>query len=121
MNATLSIPVDAIRIVVTTEGDWDPDTSYLEQPEWEDRLAEYQDGRFGFIGVIATAVADIDPDRPFAKPAELCSHSLWGIEDDSEGMYLREVAADLVKECRRELAQRFDIDADTIPTEGEYA
>jgi hypothetical protein len=67
-----------------------PDASYLEQEGFEDRLAEYQRGEFGFIGIRAAVELPI----PFGKGhilQKIESPGLWGIESDSGDDYLASV------------------------------
>lgn len=64
-----------------------PDTSYLEQEGFEDRLAEYRQGDFGFIGVRAAVELPI----PYGADRILVtieSPGLWGVESDSDEDYL---------------------------------
>src|SRR5574341_1011507 len=68
--------------------DLDPDTHYLEQPGFEDRLAEWKRGKFGFIGVRAVVNVPIH-----GIIQQLTSGGLWGIEDDSDMAYIKEVYA----------------------------
>jgi hypothetical protein len=73
----LSAELQAIRVVV--ERDPDPDTSYLEQDEFKERLAAYKRGEFDFVGVRAEAEVRIrDTDQMLA------SAGLWGIESDAD-------------------------------------
>ena len=67
-----------------------PDTSYLEQEGFEDRLAEYRRGEFDYVGVRAAVELPI----PFGKDRILTrieSPGLWGIESDSGEDYLDSV------------------------------
>jgi hypothetical protein len=67
-----------------------PDASYLEQEGFEDRLAEYQRGEFGFIGIRVAVELPI----PFGKGhilQKIESPGLWGIESDSGNDYLESV------------------------------
>lgn len=75
-----------IEIRVEQIPDPDPDTSYLEQDEFADRLAEYQAGNFGFVGIRATAEIEVE-----GTIQRVSSPGLWGIEDDSDAAYLRDV------------------------------
>ncbi len=88
MSATIA------ALTVQIIGDPDPDTSWLEQDEWADRLAEYRDGSFGFVGVRVAADLLIPhgPDGWITQRIE--SPGLWGIEDDSGEAYFAETAAD---------------------------
>lgn len=70
--------------------DLDPDTSYLEQEGWEDRLDQYRRGVFLFCGVRAVATIAIPYGHDWIT-TEISSPGLWGIEDDSGEDYLNEV------------------------------
>ena len=77
-----------------------PDTSYLEQ----ERLEQYRQGAFDFIGVRASVEVPI----PYGKDRILTrieSPGLWGIESDSGEDYLesvfqeeRDILADMLTE-----------------------
>lgn len=78
-----------------------PDASYLEQEGlgFEERLGAYRRGEFGFIGVRAVASLRIGPissDGRVSILEEVTSPGLWGIEDDSDADYLRDVGAEEV-------------------------
>lgn len=79
------IKVEEISLLVLHDDD--PDTSYLEQEGFEDRLAQYQNGDFNFVGIRAEAEVEID-----GAMQTLTSLGLWGIESDSDESYLKEVA-----------------------------
>ena len=67
-----------------------PDTSYLEQAGFEDRLEQYQRREFDFIGVRAAVEVPI----PYGKDRILTrieSPGLWGIESDSGEDYFQSV------------------------------
>ena len=77
------------RIVsISTKHHWDPfpDTSYLEAPEFEDRLQQYRNGDFSFIGISAEAEIVVN-----GVCQTIISGGLWGIESDSDQQYLSEV------------------------------
>lgn len=70
--------------------DSSPDPSYLEQDGFEERLAEYRRGEFGYVGVRASVELPI----PYGKDAiqqTISSPGLWGIESDSGDEYFGEV------------------------------
>lgn len=83
------------EIEIETIPDGDADTSYLEQVEFIDRLAEYQAGDFGFIGIRASCQIVVGSTVQTIK-----SPGLWGIEDDSDTSYLEEVAEEEREELR---------------------
>lgn len=86
----------AIRPV--REMDIDPDPSYLEQEGFEDRLKQYRDGQFGFIGI--RVLADIQIGNVIQT---ISSGGLWGIENDSEESYFKEVEQEELVELRSQL------------------
>lgn len=75
--------------------DEDPDPSYLEQEEFEDRREAYARGDFAYVGVRACAEIRFETERggwisgPIVK-----SPGLWGVESDSGEDYIRSVAED---------------------------
>jgi hypothetical protein len=83
------------RAWVEVVADDDPDTSWLEQEGFEDRLAALKRGDFGFVGVRACAQIRFETSQggwingPIVK-----SPGLWGIEDDSGEEYFREIGDD---------------------------
>jgi hypothetical protein len=80
---------------VIFEEDLDPDVSYLEQEDFEDRLAAHKRGDFNFVSARAEADVVID-----GIPQTLQSGGLNGIESDSEQEYLDEIAAEEWKALR---------------------
>jgi hypothetical protein len=77
-----------------TVADEDPDTSYLEQDEFEDRLAAYRRGEFEFIGVRAMVAIWVPIGGTAFTRYELTSAGCWGIESDSDEAYLNEIFED---------------------------
>ncbi len=80
------------EIVMETVPDQYPDTSYLEQEGFEERLQQHRDGHFGFIGIRASCtlrIATGDPQVGILHSFK--SPGLWGIESDSEPAYLQQV------------------------------
>ena len=78
---------DFYRLIVPDDS---PDTSYLEQVGFEDRLAEYRQGRFDFVGVRAAVELPI----PYGTDHILVtieSPGLWGVESDSDEDYLESI------------------------------
>lgn len=82
-----SVRLETVRIVV--DQDTDPDPSYLDQEEFEDRRREYERGDFGFVFVRAEADVVIGD-----LVQTLRSGGLYGIESDSDESYISEVAAE---------------------------
>lgn len=75
----------------------DPDTSYLEQDGFEERLADFKRGDFSFIGVRAAVEVCIPSKRlgPRATiermPTLIESPGCWGVESDASEEDLREI------------------------------
>lgn len=85
--------------------DSDPDTSYLEQEGFEDRLAEFRNDEFAFIGIMAEAELRI-PQGSEPYPAiiqTITSGGLWGIESDSDKAYLAGIEQEQLAELRDQL------------------
>jgi hypothetical protein len=88
-----SVKLQAVRVIF--DQDPDPDASYLDQEEFEDRRAEYKRGDFSFVS--ARAEADVVIEGILQT---LQSGGLNGIESDSEQEYLDEIAAEEWKALR---------------------
>lgn len=88
-----SVRLQSICIVI--EPDPDPETSYLDQEEFEDRRAEYKRGDFNFVSAHAEAEVVIE-----GVIQTLTSGGLNGIESDSEQEYLDEIIAEEWKSLR---------------------
>ena len=73
--------------------DDDPDTSYLGQDGFEDRLASYDNGDFYFIGIQAKTTVSISTGENVILH-DVVSPGVWGIESDSGEEYLEEVFQD---------------------------
>ena len=104
MTATNLKPyIEEAQIVVTYDDD--PDASYLEQDEWEDRLAAYRAGDFYFVGVYAEArIRFATPQGGWTQGSYVRTPGLWGIESDSDQSYIAEVG----KEEQAELAEMLE-------------
>jgi len=101
------------RIVsINTKQHWDPfpDSSYLEAPEFEDRLQQYRHGDFNFIGI--SAEAEIVVDRVCQT---ITSGGLWGIESDSKHQYLSEVEQEEVDQLKA-ILQSLGFSGSEIPS-----
>jgi hypothetical protein len=84
----------AITIEREIVPDMDHDASYyLEQEGFEDRLEQYRNGDFGFVGVRAVALINTPYGNSTIR-TEMRSPGLWSIEDDSGDSYFDEVFAD---------------------------
>ncbi len=90
------IKLEEIRVLVLPDND--ADTSYLEQEGFEDRLAQYQNGDFTFVGIRVEAEVEID-----GAMQTLTSAGLWGIESDSEESFLKETAGEEWAQLRETL------------------
>jgi hypothetical protein len=84
--------IDTTEIVRLVVPDECPDTSYLDQTEFEDRRQQYRDGDFYFIGIRASIEIQI-PSKSggYWNLQTIQSPGLWGIESDSADDYLSEV------------------------------
>ena len=78
---------DLREIRVRVMHDDDPDPSYLDQDEFEDRKEEFERGDFSFVGVRAEADVVIE-----GVVQTLTSAGLWGIESDSGEEYIEDTA-----------------------------
>jgi len=77
--------------------------SYLEQPEFADRLAAYERGDFNFVGVQAQARCMVVRDQ-VGTLFNIESPGLWGIESDSGEDYFNEIYAEQLAELKDMLA-----------------
>ena len=73
--------------------DSDPDPSYLEQKGFEERLQQYRNGDFSFVGVRASAELHTPYGNDWIQ-SHLTSPGVWGIESDSDESYFDAVFAD---------------------------
>lgn len=89
--------------------DSDADTSYLEQEGFKERLQQYTDGQFGFIGITAEAEVSYDIGNGTRRLETLTSSGLWGIEDDSDAAYLRSIEKEELADLRAH-CERFGVD-----------
>lgn len=90
----------AVEVVVTIEYDENPDTSYLEQEGFEDRLERFRKGWFEYCGIVARVLLDVD-----GRDVEIGQRSVWGIESDSDAAYLEETAREMATEAIEEAGQ----------------
>jgi hypothetical protein len=87
------VKLQAVRVIF--DQDPDPEASYLDQDEFEDRRAEYKRGEFNFVS--ARAEADVVIEGILQT---LQSGGLNGIESDSEQEYLDEIGTEEWKALR---------------------
>ena len=83
------------EIVIETMPDTCPDTSYLQQEGFEDRLRQAENGDFGFMGVIATCTLIIgigQTDHVILHRFK--SPGIWGVETDSDPVYVQQLFDD---------------------------
>lgn len=111
------------RIYVLVEPDPEGDASYLEQDEFNDRLEQYHQGAFGFVGVRLAADIVIEHHGRVPERITLTTPGLWSVESDSGEDYFRASAAegDDVDELTADLlALRFTMDEirAAIPEDG---
>ena len=78
----------------------DPDTSYLEQEGFENRLRQYKAGLFDYIGIRAEAIIFNSTSRLLQF---ISSGGLWGIESDSNRSDLEGTAKEELEELKSEL------------------
>jgi hypothetical protein len=106
-------PPQVQRFRVLIEHDADPDVSYLEQDEFEDRLAAYKRGEFGFVGVRVEAEVVIE-----GMIQTLTSPGLWGIESDSDKEYIAQVAGEEYA-ALRDVLKAVGVSTSQLPREVE--
>jgi hypothetical protein len=91
-------PAELRSIRVVVEHDPDPDISFLEQDEFDERLAAYKRGEFDFVGVRAEAEVIVE-----GIVQTLTSGGLWGVESDSGEEYITEIAVEEYEQLRKVL------------------
>ena len=82
-------------IVMETLPDPCPDTSYLKQEGFEERLQELQQGRFSFMGIRASCTLHIG----IGQADHLILHrfkspGVWGVETDSSDEHIQQLFED---------------------------
>ncbi len=83
-------------VLVLVLPDEDPDTSFLDQDEFEDRKEAFARGDFSFVGVKAQAEIVVD-----GIVQQIVSGGLWGIESDAGDAYIKEVAGEEYTDLRQ--------------------
>lgn len=78
-------------ITIGTRPDPCPDTSYLEQEGFEDRLRQAENGLFGFIGVLASCEFTITLAGQPSIVHTFESPGVWGVETDSDPAYIQQL------------------------------
>lgn len=91
--------VELLGVRVRLLPDEDPDTSYLDQPEFAERRMAYHRDEFAFVGVRADAEVKVGD-----VIQTLTSSGLWGIESDSDADYLTTVGREQWENLREVLS-----------------
>ena len=82
-------PTELRSVRVVIEEDADPDISYLEQDEFEDRLAAHKSGEFHFVGI------HVEAEVLIASTVQvLTSPGIWGVESDTDEAGFEQIAGD---------------------------
>ena len=80
------------EIVMETLPDPCPDTSYLKQEGFEERLRQAHNGDFGFMGIRASCTVLIGIGRKSHVIAQrIDSPGIWGVETDSHPDHVQEL------------------------------
>jgi len=103
--------LQAIRVLVLP--DEDPDTSFLDQDEFEDRKEAFRRGDFSFVGVRAEAEITVD-----GISQTIVSGGLWGVESDAGDEYIKEVAGEEYTDLRR-ILKTLGVPTSELPAEVE--
>ncbi len=94
------------QVVIKRMVDEDPDASYLEQEGmgFEDRLRQYREGQFCFVGVMARAEIILPTYKGYSGIAQsITSGGLWGIESDSDAAHFAEIEKEQLDELADQL------------------
>lgn len=86
--------LSSVKAVVVP--DEDPDTSFMDQDEFEDRKEAFRRGDFSFVGIRAEAEIVVD-----GIVQHITSGGLWGVESDAGNPYICEVANEEYNDLRR--------------------
>jgi hypothetical protein len=97
-----------------------PDSSYLEQEGFEERLAEYEAGNFHFMGCQARAEVSYPIGQGCRRLEQFSSGGLWGIESDSERSFLQETEKEELADLKAHL-ERFGVDTSDFDEKTEVA
>jgi hypothetical protein len=81
------------KITIRHIPDSDPDTSYLEQEGFENRLLAYRRGEFEYIGI--RAEAEILTRGCYQS---ITSAGIWGVESDSHPNYISTLEREQLEE-----------------------
>ena len=102
---------ELLSVKVLVLPDEEPDTSFLDQDDFEDRKEAFRRGDFSFVGVRAEAEITVDGIIQTIK-----SGGLWGIESDAGDEYIREVAGEEYNDLRR-ILKTLGVPTSELPTE----
>jgi len=108
-------PVELRSVRVVIEEDADPDVSYLEQDEFEDRLEAYRRDEFHFVGVRVEAEVFIADTVQL-----LTSPGLAGIESDTDEEGLDQIIDEEWK-ALRDVLKTVGVPTEKLPLEVERA
>lgn len=100
---------------MVVEEDPDPDVSYLDQDDFEDRRAAYKRGDFKFLGVRAEAEVVIE-----STDQVLSSPGLWGIEGDLDEEELARIVSEEWS-VLRDVLKTVGVPTDKLPLEADRA
>jgi hypothetical protein len=95
--------------------DEDPDTSFLDQEDFEDRRKEFERGDFSFVGVRAEAEIVVD-----GIVQTITSGGLWGVESDAGDEYIQSVAAEEYADLRK-ILKTLGVRTSELPAEVEQS
>jgi hypothetical protein len=104
-----AVELQSIKVFVLP--DEDPDTSYLDQGDFENRKEAFHRGNFSFVGVRAEAEIVVD-----GIIQTITSGGLWGIESDSGDEYIKEVAGEEYNDLRK-ILKTLGVPTSELPTE----
>jgi hypothetical protein len=99
----------AIQVIVMPDDD--PDISFLDQDEFEDRKEAYRRGDFSFVGVRAEAEVVVD-----GIVQNITSGGLWGVESDSGDEYIKEIAGEEYNDLRQ-ILKTLGVPTSELPAE----
>ena len=102
---------ELVSVKVLVLPDEDPDTSFLDQDEFEDRKEAYKRGDFSFVGVRAEAEITVD-----GISQTITSGGLWGVESDAGDEYIKEVGGEEYNDLRK-ILKTLGVPTSELPAE----
>ena len=105
--------MESVRVLV--EPDDDPDTSFLDQDEFEDRKEAFRRGDFSFVGIRAEAEIIVD-----GILQTIVSGGLYGVESDAGDAYIKEIACEEYTDLRR-ILKTLGVPTSELPAELEQS